>query len=53
MPAVPRRVGLAGPHARRVCGGRGGAERRRLDLVRLNSAIVRDNTHDTRHTLSR
>jgi len=30
-PAVPRRVGPQGPHARRVCGGRGGAERRRLD----------------------
>jgi hypothetical protein len=39
-PAVPRRVGPLGPHARRVCGGRGGAERRRLDPIRLNSAVV-------------
>lgn len=39
-PAAPRWVGPLGPHARRVCGGRGGAERRRLDQVRLNSAIL-------------
>ena len=27
---MPRRVGRPRPHARRVCGGRGGAKRRRL-----------------------
>jgi integrase len=32
---VPRRVGPPGPHARRVCCGRGGAERRRLDAGTL------------------
>jgi hypothetical protein len=37
-PPRPRRVGLPGPHARR---GRGGAERRRLDQMRLNSAMPR------------
>ena len=40
-PAVSRRVGPLGPHARRVFGGRGGAERRRLDPIRLNSATNR------------
>jgi hypothetical protein len=34
--AVPRRVGPPGLHARRVCRG---AERRPLDLVRLDSAM--------------
>jgi hypothetical protein len=38
MPGAPRRVGPAGPHARRMCGGRGGAQRRRLDQIRLNLA---------------
>jgi len=42
LPAVPRRVGPAGPHARRVRGGCGGAERRRLDPVQLNSAMDAD-----------
>ena len=37
-PAAPRRVGPPGLHARRECGGRGGAQRRRLDQIRLNSA---------------
>ena len=41
MPAVSRRVGPAGPHAPRVCGGRGGARRRRLDQIRVNSAVHR------------
>lgn len=40
-PSAPRRVGPAGPHARRECGGRGGAERRRLDewLTRIEHSI--------------
>lgn len=42
---MPRRVGPPGPHAWRVCGGRGGAERRCLDPVRLNSAVDRSQSH--------
>jgi hypothetical protein len=33
LPAVLCRVGPSGPHAQRVCGGRGGAKRRRPDDV--------------------
>ena len=39
LPAVPAPGRPPGPHARRVCGGRGGAERRRFEYARHGRSL--------------
>jgi hypothetical protein len=41
LPGAPRRAGLPRPEPGASAAGRGGAQRSRLDLVRLNSAALR------------
>jgi hypothetical protein len=43
LPGAPRRVGPPGPQPGASAAGRGGAQRSRLDPIRLNSAVCRAN----------